>query len=484
MKLSLPFFFTLFLLTSGHANPTWLVIGKPDFVAALKPLVEHRKSQGFRVETADGPIKEGLAKFKNSPPDYILLLGDATVLPGAKRSLYRWQATQSESYVSDTAFGDFDQDDIPEVPIGRLPVNNLTEVVKAARKIVAYETAPHTVNDLSLPVWAGDPNYGGMFQAAMASNLLRSTLAEHAPKWAELWLMMGNPSDPLSAWPPAHPDLFNKRLIQGGVMAGMMGHGNASGFYSMPHQKRWITYETRHTADLTIATSPAAPTVIFACDCGNFAWPETSLSEALFHSPGGPVAVMAATTQSHPLPNYYSSVSLLQELALAENRTIGDLWTATQRRGYTMRNPLVEGFLANIEGKLEAKLDTPRIRKDHLLLYALLGDPATRLRLPKKLPVEWTLDGARWNWKVDRPKGAKELEITHRLSVPPLPLKQSGTQEEAIQQFEQANADLKFKKESTFSKNQAWEGTLAHPGVYRFLVQTRDSIWVSTKEIR
>jgi len=65
--------------------------------------------------------------------------------------------------------------------------------------------------------------------------------------------------------------------------------------------------------------------------------------------PSGPVAVIAATTESHPLMNYYSGVALLVQLSGTERR-LGPLWLNAQQQAANAREPLMELLLKDVEG--------------------------------------------------------------------------------------------------------------------------------------
>ena len=461
--------------------PLWLVIGDEAFVPEMERLASYRKQQGLDVAVRQGlSVVEALAAVSRQP-NYIVLVGDDLVglgeapdlvLSASRRSLYRWRATQAETFASDSVFGDFDEDGIPEVPVGRIPARSPEQLALVINKIIAFEQKSISLADLSIPVWAGNPNYGDAFQANMASNLLRQTLQAEAPRWADLWLMMGSASDPLAGVARAQVEWFNDRVSRGGAIVGMMGHGGVDAFYSMLHAGQWITYHTGSvpTGKISVSSSPAPPAVLFTCDCANFANGEVSLGEAMLFSQSGPVAAIGATTQSHPLPNYYSSVSLLRALSSGEN-LLGDMWVETQREGYGMRNALVEMFLKNVEGKLEAKLDTPRIRRDHLQLYALLGDPATKLRLPQKLAMTWENKNNQGRWSIPKVDGAKRLEIGYRDLIGNfMPRTKPVSDVQARKEFDEANARLQFKSMKMFTPKEPWSGTLKEGGSYRFVV--------------
>ena len=99
---------------------------------------------------------------------------------------------------------------------------------------------------------------------------------------------------------------------------------------------------------------PASPLVLLACDAGDFTDDERTIAEEVLFLPGGPVAVIAATTESHPLTNYYSGQGLLRALSAGPAR-LGDAWLEAQRTAMKLREVFVEMALEEAEGKLDSK---------------------------------------------------------------------------------------------------------------------------------
>ena len=148
----------------AEVKPLWVAVGHENLQRAAQPLIELRRREGFDIVLTKPPVKDALATLKEKP-DYLLLLGDdlltddppANLLVGERHALYRWQATQPETFVSDAIFGDLDHDGIPDIPVGRLPGRTPDAIARLAHKIVAYEQLPITMESLHLPVWAGNP---------------------------------------------------------------------------------------------------------------------------------------------------------------------------------------------------------------------------------------------------------------------------------------------------------------------------------------
>jgi hypothetical protein len=217
--------------------------------------------------------------------------------------------------------------------------------------------------------------------------------------------------------------------------------------------------------------------VIIACSCGDFAGGENCLAESLLLTPGGPVAAIGATTESHPLTNYFSGLCLLRQCCRTDKR-LGSIWLAAQREALETRDLIMERLLINIEGKPEEKMDVTRLRRNQILMYALLGDPATRLPIPDKLQGRIERVEGGWRWQVDKPEDANRLCVSFRpagLNFPTveLPLAKDA----AHKRFEQANAVLGFESIGEFAGDEAWKGTVNAEGTLRFVAAGQECIY-------
>lgn len=464
--------------------PIWLLCGPKKLTAAATDLAGHRREQGFKTIISSNDIAEAIRSCPRSP-DFLLIVGDdgptrapAPIwrAPAKRGKLYRWRSVQEESFATDSAWADTDGDGIPEFSVGRIPARSADKVRTVVRKIIAYESRKLSAADLGLPIWGGTPAYGKLLDEG-GTMMLLTTIRKRAPAWAEPWVMFGNPRSPLSAHPPDQPAIFNTRLAGGGMFSTMMGHGGPTLFHSQSTPTGHIDYHVGHAARLTAAT-PASPMVIFACDCGRFDGTVPSLAETLLFAPGGPVNVVAATTESHPLTNYYSSLALLEQMDAGHER-FGSLWQAAQNSAYSKRRLLTDALLKNAEGALDAEIDIPKLKRDQLLMYALLGDPATRIPAPKPLTVNMEQVGEQWHWKIKKPHPSAKIEVGIRRPALVQRSKAPGTSpEKALQLFETRNAVWTFEPIS-----EDWEGNCGGPGRLRFVATAMGSIYTFTQDL-
>ena len=478
--------------TSGIGEKkAWVVVTREMFEKGLAPLVEKRREDGYSVTVSTKAVGETLAEMSERP-DFLLLVGDteegkeaeAWYIPNNMCELYAYcREVEGKTFVSDAMYGDLDGDLVCDVPVGRLPVRHQHELREIIRKILAYENAEPSLASLRLPIYAGSPCYGA-FLDSMSTQLLVGSLDKNAAPWLRAWTISADPIHPLCGWPAEQPRLFGEQLKAGGLMAVFMGHGNPHYFYSMDYNGASVLYTREHAAGLGTSSVPAPPTVIFACYTGTFNGPEYCLAEALLFTAGGPVAVIAATTTSHPMTNYFSGMSLLRQTN-RRHTCIGSLWLDTQKEARGARDFLMERVLLGAGGGDASNVDTEKVRRDHILLYALLGDPAMAMPFPEVLESEIRAEGKVWQWSAKRPEGASRLYVEFRvdgLKFPEVQLPLAN--DSAMGNLEKANEVFAFSPVAELSAGEAWEGQIEKPGILRLTAVGGKRIYVAAHKIQ
>jgi hypothetical protein len=469
----------------------WLAVGSAELTEPLKALAEKRRSDGLETFVSNKTVEEAMAASSRRP-DFLLLVGDDEpgqekspwFLPAKRRKLYRWRNVQPLEFPSDAAWGDLDGDGIPDIPVGRIPARTRAQVELVVQKILAFETQPPTVADLQMTVWLGSPEYSATINA-MASGLGVAIIQTRGPQWLRSWLVSGNPSDPFCGWPPDQPARFTRQMKQGGILSVLMGHASADAFYSMQFAEKPIFYTADDAARELITGPPVPPMVFFSCESGNFSRPKPCQTKSLLFLPGGPVATIGATTESHPLPNYFSGACLLASLGGREKR-LGTIWLGAQRQASRARDLVMEMMLRDLEGSLEKEINVEKLRRDQMLMYALLGDPATRLRLPE--PLEASVERAEtgWRWRAKRPPDATHLEVGFRKpqALPVPPDKKPTRAEEADKASEMANVCFAFAVQPSPPNDGPWEGIYDHPGWLRLVAIGPKTLHVAVLKLR
>ena len=470
-------FAVLCLTVRAEDKPLWLVVGKPGLVEAVEPLAAKRKAEGFRTVISTKPVAEALRDASPTTSSFLLLVGDdepgketeAWSLPAKRLPLYRWQEHQPRQYASDWVWGDLDGNGWPDIPVGRIPARSRQEASVVVEKILEFEGRPPSQSDLLLPVWGGAPGYGGVVDA-VAGVMLVNMVGTLTPKWCQPWLMSADTRLATCGWPPDQPASFAARMREGGFLFSLMGHGSQRAFHGMYHEGTAIEF-TAECAQKEMSSGPAvAPLLIYACDCGDFTDSSPCLAESLLLMRGGPVAVIAATTVSHPMPNYLSGVSFLRTVGQGEER-LGKLWLRVQYQAQKSRDILAEKILLDSEGNLGTPLDLRLLKRDNLFEYAVLGDPATRLKVPRKAEIALEKTSSGWHWKAKRPSGNARIEVGLRSPTPPVAVAgQLPKEAEARKAFQAANDRFAFVPLQSPGANVPWEGTVDKEGTLRVVI--------------
>ncbi len=473
----------------SELRPVWLVVGPQNLVVALKPLAELRQKQGLEPVLVAG--RDVVAAVKRHRPAFLVIVGDhgdpeaAWHMPAKTAPLYRWRKVQPATFATDALWAD--------CPVGRIPARTAAQVAIVVQKTIRYETRPPRLADLRLLGWAGAPGYGGAIDT-LATGMFVKTVRDYAPKWAAPWLLSGDANADLCGWPPAQPARFATEMAKGSFLTALAAHANHAAVFSMKFQGRGIWF----TGGEVKGTEPAAPMVLLACNCGEFDGRRTTITERLLFQPGGPVAAIGATTESHPLTNFYTGVAMLKvaakrnpkqqtgppapELHMKPRRDgavlrFGAFWQRTRDLAQKTSMPMIEFALKDVEGKLDAQIDVKKLRRDQQLLYALLGDPALKMRMPRKLDAAIERRDGAWHWKIKKPAGATALHVGvshpgggYGASQNPNSPKGRG------ERLNAANGQYVFQP----IKGAGWDGSTEARGTLRLVAVTPDALYVAT----
>jgi hypothetical protein len=336
----------------------WVAICPDDsaVISHLAPLLEWRRRMGVPVRMATtaetGATKEAIrAWLRNAwqnwdtPPEYVVLVGDAS----PPYMIPTWNETLSgQGGEGDHPYTQLESDDVlPDVHIGRLSFNTLTELEVIVAKIVSYESTPF-VED---PSWfrraclaAPAPEFGGG-DTGWSSRLLQ--------QWAKVRLLQLGYVE--------IDTCFSDPLLSGMREAMNRGDGIVSyrGTYRMSGWTNTMTYALTNGWRLPFV-------VAITCDTGNFL-SETSLSEGFLRanmgvgSPRGGIGMIGtATGGTHTRYNNGFQFGVLQGLLYEGQTTLGAALT---------------------RGKLEMYANYETTEPENVLIWSywnnLMGDPAT-----------------------------------------------------------------------------------------------------------
>ena len=402
------------LLLSADPQPVDVALVAPrELLPALRPLIEHRQSQGHRfthiasTQSADairGAIRTAAA---SGGLKFVLLVGDAE--PAARTdALIRARSVPTHLHkavvnvrwgsepeiASDNAYADLDDDQLPDLAIGRIPADTPAELTRIVEKILAYERAAdfgawrQRINFIA-GVGGFTPLLDGVIESA-TSKLLTSGI----PAGYETRMTYGN-------WRSAYcpdPRLFHATTVErhneGCLFWVYIGHGQATGLdrVSIPGE-RFHIFDVDDCRELK-AQAGAPIALMLACHTAAFDQPQDCLGEELLRTPGGPIAVYGGSRVTMPYAMAVMGSGLMEEYFKSRPATLGEAILAAKRR--MMRpvdeaNPLADTNRLLLDGIASLMSPSRELleeeRREHLHLFNLLGDPMLALSHPAEIKL-------------------------------------------------------------------------------------------------
>jgi hypothetical protein len=338
----------------------FVIISHADFLESLAPLKTFRESQGLSVALIDvediydefsygvktpQAIKDFLNRASTSwqtPPRFVLLVGDASFDPRDYLDLgnqdflpTKFLDTAYMETASDDWFVDFNGDGLPDMAIGRLPVQTAEEATQVVTKIIAYDQAvagPWATEALIVADQNSDFDFEGGSQE----------VADLLPEGMTVWSVdRGQVGDA-----EARTAILGS-INEGKLIVNYMGHGAVDLWKG--------SVLTASDAD-SLTNESALPLVVgMTCLNGFFQTPYVeTLAEALLKAEnGGAVAVWTSSGLTDPAGQLQMNKGLVRLLFNGEGLTLGEA-TAGAKAATTDQD----------------------VRRS----WILFGDPSTRLK--------------------------------------------------------------------------------------------------------
>ncbi|MHC4548220.1 MAG: C25 family cysteine peptidase [Planctomycetota bacterium] len=373
-----------------------LVIAPQELQPALKGWREHREGQGHRIAVhAPEPELAALVKrihrASGGKLRFVLLLGDVKRVACAyvpARAIKPWE--RDPRIATDNPLADLDGDGLPELAVGRLPADDLAEAATMLRKVVAYEKS----TDFSpwrrrLNLIAGVGGFGRFADWALEQATI-TVMRNVVPAAYDVHVTHANERSPFCPPPAKAAEAALERFNEGALFVAYVGHGTRHALDRMHYRNRWFDIFTEDHA-YRLQARRGAPIVFFcACSTGHLDAVPDSLAEIALKQPAGPVAIYAASRISMPYANGMLAKELIDVVVRGRAGTVGE---ALREAKHRLMLP-VERWDETRKAleQLAFIYQTPEKRRqeraEHLHLYNLLGDPATRIPHPAPLQLE------------------------------------------------------------------------------------------------
>ncbi len=305
-----------------------IIIGHSDLLESVGFLKQLREQQGWSVVLVDvedlydefnfgskspWALRDFLRRayqFWNPQPRFVLLVGDASYDPRNYLGYGEYDLVPTKfvdtvhlTTASDDWFVDFDDDGLPEMAMGRLPVENAEEAATVVSKIIAFESVAGMMNEALLVADINDYIDFEEASADVAEELLAGSMGVTE-------ILRGRSAT-------ARTDLLNL-LNQGQLLVNYIGHGST---------QIWNGNLLTSTDAWSLTNSPYLPFLVsMTCLNGFFQDPYSeSLAETFLKAErGGAVAVWTSSGLTLPTEQADMNLELIQLLFNGEGLTIGE----------------------------------------------------------------------------------------------------------------------------------------------------------------
>ncbi len=405
------------LLSASAAPPDTVVVCPKEFIAELSPWVAHRELQGHRVEivpntrSADELRSEIREIAKSGKLRFLMLVGDAnpraeidpalrlistpTHFATAKVNV-KWGSEPEIG--TDNWFADLDDDQIPELAVGRLPADTREELALMVRKIIEYE------QNADFGVWRRRVNFvagvGGF--GALADSVLESAtrkfLTDGIPAAFQTSMTYGSWRSAYCPDPRQFHEAALQRFNEGCLFWVYIGHGQRTYL-----DRIYVPGSAYHILDVDdvakLDHGGRPPIAVFlSCYAGAFDGPRDCLAEEMIAAPRGAIAALCGSRVTMPYAMAVMGSELLKDTFSGQTATLGEIVLHAKQQMMQPPSDAPDGrdnrqlldALAKALSPAPDLLDEER--REHLSLFNLLGDPLLRLPRPQPLRLEVASD--------------------------------------------------------------------------------------------
>ncbi|GEM_PF-4365880 len=343
-------------------------------LSSYEPALRPRVLQDMIREFYAHSMRGGFARLK-----YVLLVGD-DVEPFDPHSIPvgRYPALPNmgveSALASDAFYGDMDDaDPLPEIAVGRLPVNSAVQARDLVQRILAYEKERVVAGPASLAFYAGEAGFGWLQDTLLAATFYESS-EQYFPR-----------SFPLQIFAEDKTSVFYSDTSFAEVLNS--GHYDVVTFFGHGNTTSLGTRDGFGIQDLSTLTSHAHRAIVslMACSTGCVAGAEC-FGKSLLRAAAGPVAVLASSvstpdrvtvtgTSPYALDSFGDGVaSHLQDVT-----TLGEVFLSAQYH-VTNRHDVMQQLIAMAAPQFHEYLalwpNLPDGLERQALGMMLFGDPA------------------------------------------------------------------------------------------------------------
>jgi len=303
----------------------------------------------------------------------------------------KWGSTPT--IASDFPYADLDNDGVPEVAVGRLPVDRPAQFNAWMTRLLSREIGGDGYEWCSQVQLVGGVGGFGFLADRAIESVARTIVTGVLPNEVQTRVLYGSPGHRFFPKDETFTDAVLRDFSEGCRFWVYAGHGQVTELDRVPQTRDGVPVLDRKSVLRLNCPSDRAPiALLLACYTGAMDASEDSIAEALLFREGGAIAAIAGTRVTMPYGNAAFAVGLIQSIYQERGSRLGDSWLSAQR---AMTNEvatpdqsarvLIDGLAAMLT---PAGFSLAQERAEHLLLYHLLGDPTMLLNHAEQLEIE------------------------------------------------------------------------------------------------
>ena len=387
-------------------GPSCLVVCPLLYRNTMREWADYRKAQGCRVEFYEGPltcedVRAGIRNAYQGGARYVLLIGDGAAdseesdsgraehgVPVPRVEAGAVTNRNPNPYIdTDHWYADLDDDGLPDICVGRLPVDTVAELSNTIRKIKVYE-APQRVGTWQrrVSVVAQPPGFGPFLDRVVedgASRLLQAVI----PSSYDLQVTYGDWQSPFCPDPRRFRETVLEGLNRGPALWIYIGHSKRATLPNLRFQEFVFPSMTLDNIEQLQPQAHRSVAIFLCCLAGDFSHSANDcLSEAMTNSAHGPVASIGAAGVAAPYGLATLATEIGNEYFNGDSITWGDLIVSVKSSLLSKSEDPQRSVIDAIAEPLNP-ISLAHERLQHVRLIHFFGDPLLRFPRPARIPM-------------------------------------------------------------------------------------------------
>ena len=391
-----------------------LVFCPQPFQNALTPWLSYRRQQGHRIEvlaprSTAAELKQQIAAVAAKHPlRHLVLIGDAydqnanpkhLVPTEYVLSLATYKLGAEPDIATDNPYADLDGDGLPDIGVGRIPVDSAAELTRFVQRVIAYETqavnANRTRGNSNAVPWkmrinliAGVGGFGQLVDQ-LIEQVAKKVITEMVPETHQTSMTYGSWNSPYCPNPERFAESAVERFNEGCLFWVYIGHGDRCRLdkIHVPDGSHSILNQSNVQQINCRSGNPIA--VFLACYTNAFDGDRDCLGEMMLRQPNGPIATIGGSRVTMPGGMGLLSMAMLDEYFDGSAETLGEVILKAKLE-MIRGDKEFEDFRKLIESMSKTLLPDKKFADectDHVQLMQLLGDPLLRVQRADQIDV-------------------------------------------------------------------------------------------------